>query len=166
MNYNQTNHKEESTREEIEKAKTSAFKLLSYRIRTCKEISDKLKEKSFSQKTIVAVIKDLKRIDYLNDYKFAKEFIESRLSHNPKGKRLLRHELLKKGIEENILDELLREQMPERKEEDIAQTLAEKIWQRKKNIEINKRKAQVYNYLMRRGFNGSCVTKILRKLSV
>lgn len=150
--------------EEIEKAKSSAFRLLSYRIRSCKEMSDKLKSKGFSQDAINAVIRDLKRIDYLNDYKFAKEFIESRLIHNPKGKKLLRYELLKKGIEKTIIDELLQEQMPERKEETIAQTLAEKIWHRKKNIEINKRKAQVYNYLIRRGFTASCAMKILTEL--
>lgn len=152
-------------REEIEKAKSSAFKLLSYRIRTCKEISDKLKDKGFSQSVINAVIEDLKRIDYLNDYKFAKEFIESRLIHNPKGKKLLRYELLKKGIGENIIDELLREQMSEQKEELLAKALAEKIWQRKKNVEINKRKAQTYNYLARRGFSVSLATKILEEIS-
>ncbi len=151
-------------REEIEKAKSYAFKLLSYRIRSCKEMSDKLKSRGFSQDTIDEVIHDLKRIDYLDDYKFAKEFIESRLIHNPKGKKLLHYELLKKGLEESIIDELLHEQMPQRKEEDIAKTLAEKIWQRKKNIEINKRKAQVYNYLIRRGFNNSCAMKILAEL--
>ncbi|MDD5454099.1 MAG: regulatory protein RecX [Candidatus Ratteibacteria bacterium] len=151
--------------EEIEKAKSSAFKLLSYRIRSCKEISDKLKDKGFSQSVINSVIEDLKRIDYLNDYKFAKEFIESRLIHNPKGKKLLRYELLKKGIEEGIIDGLLREQMPEQKEELLAQTLAEKIWQRKKNIEINKRKAQTYDYLARRGFSVSLATKILEEIS-
>jgi len=150
---------------EIEKAKSSAFRLLSYRIRSCKEMSDKLKSKGFSQEAINAVIRDLKRIDYLNDYKFAKEFIESRLIHNPKGKKLLRYELLKKGVEESIIDELLQEQMPKRKEEEIARTLAEKIWRRKKNVEINKRKAQVYNYLIRRGFIASCAMKILDKLS-
>src|SRR4030042_1258169 len=96
---------------ELEKAKSSAFKLLSYRIRSCKEISDKLKDKGFSQDTIAAVIRDLKRIDYLDDYKFAKEFIESRLIHNPKGEKLLRYELLKKGVDKNTIDELLREQM-------------------------------------------------------
>jgi len=151
--------------EEIEKAKSSAFKLLSCRMRSCKEISDKLKGKGFSQDTITAVIRDLKRIDYLDDYKFTKEFVESRLIHNPKGKKLLRYELLKKGIEESIIDELLREQMPKDREENIAKTLAEKIWQRKNNVEINKRKAQVYNYLLRRGFNASYIVKILEELS-
>jgi regulatory protein len=151
--------------EELEKAKSSAFRLLSYRMRSCKEISDKLKSKGFSQDTIDAAIAELKRIDYLNYYKFAGEFIESRLIHNPKGKKLLRHELLKKGVEENIIDELLSEQMPEQKEKLLAEILAEKVWQRKKNVETNKRKAQIYNYLLRRGFPHLLITKILEDIS-
>jgi len=150
--------------EEIEKAKSVAFRLLSYRMRSCKEIADKLKEKGFPRDTIHTVIRDLKRINYLDDYKFAKEFVESRLIHNPKGRTLLRYELSQKGVESKIIDAVIEEKISTAKEEKTARLLAEKVWQKKKNIEINKRKAQTYNYLARRGFPVSIVTKILDEL--
>ena len=150
--------------EEIEKAKSVAFRLLSYRMRSCKEIADKLKEKGFPRDTIHTVIRDLKRINYLDDYKFAKEFVESRLIHNPKGRTLLRYELSQKGVESKIIDAVIEEKISTAKEEKTARLLAEKVWQKKKNREIIKRKAQTYNYLARRGFPVSIVTKILDEL--
>lgn len=150
--------------EEIEKAKGIAFRFLSYRTRSCKEIADKLKEKGFRQNTIRVVIQDLKRINYLNDLEFAKEFVESRLIHNPKGRAFLRYELLQKGVENNIIDEVIGAKLSAEKEENIARLLAEKIWQKKKNVETIKRKAQTYNYLARRGFPAFLVTKILEEL--
>lgn len=150
--------------EEIEKAKVIAFRLLSYRIRSCKEIVDKLKEKKFSKEVINTVLRDLKRINYLNDLEFAKEFVESRLIHNPKGKKLLRYELLQKGVENKIIDEVIEEKISTEKEENIARLLAEKLWEKKKNIEGIKRKAQTYNYLVRRGFPSSLIIKILEDL--
>ena len=155
---------ETKLQEEIEKAKSAAFRLLSYRMRSCKEMSDKLKEKGFPKDIVHTVIQDLKRINYLNDSEFAKAFVESRLNHNPKGKMLLRHELSQKGVENKIIDEVIGEKISPEKEEDIARLLAEKVWQKKKNVEKNKRKAKTYNYLARRGFPASLVTKILEGL--
>ena len=132
-------------------------------MRSCKEISDKLKEKGFPQDIIRTVIKDLKRLDFLNDLNFAKAFVESRLIHNPKGRAFLRYELFKKGVENKIIDEAIGEKISAEKEEDIAQLLAEKVWQKKKNVEVMKRKAQTYNYLARRGFPASLVTKIVEE---
>ena len=100
----------------------------------------------------------------MNDLEFAKEFVESRLIHNPKGRVLFRYELSQKGIESKIIDKVIGEKISNKKEENIARLLAEKVWQKKKNIEITKRKAQTYNYLARRGFPVSLVTKILEDL--
>mgnify|MGYP001420556146 CR=1 FL=1 len=133
-------------------------------MRSCKEIADKLKEKGFPQSVIHTVIQDLKRIDYLNDLAFAKEFVESRLIHNPKGKIFLRYELSQKGIENKIIDEVIGAKLSTEKEENIARVLAEKVWNRKKNIETIKRKAQTYNYLARRGFPASLIKRILDNL--
>lgn len=135
-------------------------------MRSCKEIEDKLKEKGFPQSIIHTVIQDLKRIDCLNDLTFAKEFIESRLIHNPKGKIFLRYELSRKGIENKIIDEVIGEKLSTEKEENMARVLAEKVWNRKKHIETIKRKTQTYNYLARRGFPVSLIKRILSDLPV
>jgi regulatory protein len=150
--------------EEIEKAKQAAFRLLSYRIRSCQELADKLKEKGFSKEVVKTVVKDLKRIDYLNDSDFSKEFVESRLIHNPKGKKLLRYELIQKGVESKIIDKVIEEKIPPEKEENIAKVLARKVWNRKKGLEENKRKMQTYNYLARRGFPISLIVETIKKL--
>ena len=155
---------ETKLQEEIEKAKGIAFRFLSYRMRSCKEVADKLKEKGFRQDTIHKVIRNLRRINYLNDLEFAKEFVESRLIHNPKGRAFLRYELSQKGVENKIIDEVIEGKMSTEKEENIARRLAEKVWNKKNNIETIKRKAQTYNYLARRGFPSSLIKRILEDL--
>lgn len=150
--------------EKIEKAKQAAFRLLSYRIRSCQELSDKLKEKGFPKEVVQTVVNDLKRINYLNDTEFARAFVESHLIHNPKGKKILRYELLKRGVENDLIDKVIEEKISPEKEEETAKSLAEKIWHRKKGMEENKRKMQTYNYLARRGFSVSLIVEIIKKL--
>lgn len=127
-------------------------------------MSDKLQDKGFTQNIIQAVIQDLKRINYLNDYEFAKTFIESRLIHNPKGKTLLLYELLKKGVDKDTINKVLDEIISREKEENMVKVLAQKLWQKKRNLDKAKRKAQTYNYLARRGFPASLIIKILEEL--
>ncbi|HIE43457.1 MAG TPA: regulatory protein RecX [Candidatus Omnitrophica bacterium] len=151
--------------EEIEKAKEATFKLISYRMRSCKELEDRLKKKGFSQAVIDEVIQELSRMNYLNDIEFARAFVESRLLHNPKGKSFLKYELLQKGVDKQTAEEVVGEMMPPEEEEKFARLLAEKIWKKKKNLEEVKRKAQTYNYLARRGFPASLIKRIVEELS-
>ncbi|MCK4649219.1 RecX family transcriptional regulator, partial [bacterium] len=62
----------------VKKAKDYAFKLLSYRPRSIKEIRNRLKKKDYSSKVILEVIKDLKRLKFLNNKEFARMWVESR----------------------------------------------------------------------------------------
>lgn len=79
----------------------SAFHFLSFRSRSEKEMRDYLNKKEFHQ--IDETIQKLKDLDFINDAKFAQEFIESRSKNKPKGKKALTIELARKGIRiENI----------------------------------------------------------------
>ena len=152
--------------EEIEKAKRIAFRFISYRMRSCWEVEEKLKKKGFLQNTIKTVITDLKRINYLNDVEFARAFVEARLTHNPKGKFLLKGELQKKGVDKKIAEEVIEEKMSSEEEKRIARKLAERVWEKKKNLQKIKRKAQTYHYLARRGFSSSLIEKIIEEISI
>jgi len=149
----------------LEKAKQASFRLLSYRARSCKELSDRLKQKGFSEEVINKVVGRLKEIDYLNDLEFAYLFLEDRIKHNPKGRILLTIELKRKGIAQEIIDKVLQEKLPSEKEEELAFNLARVKWQRKKDVEENKKKQQIYTLLARRGFSISLAKEIVENLS-
>ena len=148
----------------LEKAKQASFRLLSYRARSAKELSERLKRKGFSEQVINKVVSRLKEIDYINDLKFAYLFVEDRIKHNPKGRILLKIELKRKGLEEEVVDKVLQEKLPPEKEEELAFNLAQKKWRRRKDVEENKRKQQIYALLTRRGFSISLAKEIVDNL--
>lgn len=74
----------------------SAFHFLSFRSRSEKEMRDYLNKKEFHQ--IDETIQKLKDLDFINDAKFAREFIAARSRNKPKGKKALAIELARKGI--------------------------------------------------------------------
>lgn len=81
----------------------SAFHFLSFRSRSEKEMRDYLEKKQTSTPDVEATIDKLKELDFINDDKFAKEFIAARSHNKPKGKKALMIELARKGIRiENI----------------------------------------------------------------
>lgn len=81
----------------------SAFHFLSFRSRSEKEMLDFLIKKDFETSEIAQTLLKLKELNFINDAKFAQEFIESRSKNKPKGKKALMIELARKGIRiENI----------------------------------------------------------------
>jgi len=57
---------------ELKKAKSSVYRLLKIRLRSEKELRDKLNEKKIRQTVIDSVIKHLREINYIDDRIFAK----------------------------------------------------------------------------------------------
>ena len=63
----------------------------------------------FSALTVDKVISFLKNEGVLDDEKFATMWIQQRLMDKPRSRRLLRHELINKGIETSIVEEIVKE---------------------------------------------------------
>ena len=87
-----------------------AIRYLGYRRRSRKEVDRYLSgRKGFARKTVSAVMTRLEEERYLNDEEFARLFIESRVRLRPRSCALLRHELYRKGIDDDVLDTVLKE---------------------------------------------------------
>lgn len=98
---------EEITRCDLaEKAIKSAFRYISYRLRSEKEIREHLSKHGFDN-VIEEVIKRLKELSLVDDVAFARFWKENRVSFKPLSRRLLRQELKQKGIAEPIIAEVI-----------------------------------------------------------
>ena len=140
------------TKEERKKeAKDVALKFLSFSRRTEKQVKEKLRKKEFDEKTINSTIDKLKEFDLINDFEFATSWVKDRLAFKPRGKRLLKQELWKKGIRKDIIERVTEELCQD--EEKKALELVEKIKKRYKNLEPQVAKRRMYNLLLRRGFS-------------
>ena len=153
----------EITEEERKKeAKDAALRFLSFRRRTEKQVREKLKKKEFDEKIIKATIDKLKEFDLINDLEFATCWVKDRLAYKPRGKKLLKQELWKKGIRKDIIEQVTEELCQD--EDKSALELVEKIKKRYKNLEPKVAKRRMFNLLLRRGFSYGTVNRALQSI--
>ena len=81
-------------------AKKISYDLLSFRLRSTKEIRDKLRFKKISPKIIDRTISHLSELNFLNDEEFAKQYILAKTASKPLGKNLIKQKLIQFGISE------------------------------------------------------------------
>ena len=153
--------------EQLQKAKDAAYNYLSYRARSVKEVRDKLVQKEFAEEIIEQVVDDLQRQKLLNDREFARRFVEARLGR-ANGSRKLAQELRRKGIETEIIDEVLGEFAATLDSEERAVGLLGKQAWRYRGLERDKAKRRMLGFLARRGYDAqmarSAVDKVWQEL--
>ncbi|MBU4310557.1 recombination regulator RecX [bacterium] len=153
-----------SGKEGVKKAKDYAFKLLSYRPRSVKEIQDRLKKKDYSSRIISEVIKSLKRLKFLNDKEFAKMWVESRIKTRPMGRHRLYQELIQKGIDRELIEKTLSNYREE-EEIELAKELAQRKLKRSyQNLDKVTTKRRLYGFLQRRGFSYDTIQEVMKEL--
>jgi len=151
-------------KEEVKIAKDYAFKLLSYRPRSIKEIRNRLKKKDYSLKVISEVIKSLKRLKFLNDREFAKIWVENRIRTKPMGRYRLYQELIQKGIDRDLIEKTLNDYQEE-EEIKLARELAQRKLKRSyQNLDEVTTKRRLYGFLQRRGFSYDTIQEILKEI--
>ncbi len=160
-------------KEELSKLTDRVLRFLAVRPRSEREVFDYLVKKiskdqnvHYSQAKdsllIKQIIGKLKKYQYLNDIEFARWWINSRIRTNPKGPNLLKFELIKKGIDREIIDSALKlfpSQLVIAKKI-IAKKL--KAWQKLPNLEFKKK---IYQYLASRGFDSETIRAVFANLN-
>lgn len=149
--------------DEIAKAKSYAFHLLTQRSYSCKGMTDKLKRKGFSEETIKTTIETLEKLGYIKDEEFARNWVESRKRLKPKGKFALRNELYRKGIDKTTVDCVLAE-IDESEERKMARRAAEKRVKRYRKLDSEVAKRRLFNFLCQRGFESVIAQEITEEL--
>ncbi|CCU79182.1 Regulatory protein RecX [Halanaerobium saccharolyticum subsp. saccharolyticum DSM 6643] len=148
-------------KKEFSKARNKAFKLLSYRERTIKEIEDRLSKKDFEADVIKAVVDFLLEKDYLNEERFAEMWIRSRKKHHPRGRKLIYKELKNKGVNQRLINNALNEYLSNQEELEMAEYLKDK-WLRRRTEEDSS-SYKLKNYLANKGFSYDLVYKVTDK---
>jgi regulatory protein len=150
------------------KLRNYVFLLLKYRSRSEKEIREKLTTKKNPPEIIDKVIADLKKIGLIDDRKFALDWLNFRLKAAFGIKKVI-FELKQKGIDKDIINELIKRAEKENLSSGILQSLAEKKFRMlgKRHMDKFKIKQKLFNYLMRRGFSPAdtlgCLDKLVRR---
>jgi regulatory protein len=148
--------------DELDKAVNKALAFLTIRPRSIREVRDRLKEKEVVPETIDAVITRLEGWGYIGDEGFARYWVENRGSNQPRGKRLLRQELWRKGVERETVDQVLEEATID--EYGDALTLARKRLVQLRALDEQTQRRRLASFLQRRGYDWPTTKRALDAL--
>lgn len=149
----------------LARARNNAYALLRQRPRSESEIVKRLSLKGYGEDQVAAVIEELKKLGHIDDAKFAKEWVESRMRANPKGDAVLRQELRHKGVEEALIEEALSQKAQRFDDRKIALSMAREQFERFKKLDRRKAAKRVYDFLARRGFGYGIIQGIIEELT-
>jgi len=148
----------------LARARNNAYALLRQRPRSVYEIRSRLKLKGYADNLIEDVVASLERAGELNDERFARFWVESRMHMNPAGDVVLKHELIRNGINDSIIETVLTEKSENYDEYEIALSMAKDRFERLKKLDRRKATKRIYDLLLRRGFNYENIRRVVENL--
>jgi len=150
--------------DDYQRLRDYSLRLLSFRPRSVKEISDKLKKfaqkRNFPDRFVEKILVELKNQRFLDDKEFARWWIGQRQSYKPKGKKAIITELLQKGIPKEIIEEAVASG-GENNEYELAMRVIDKKLSHLKHLPSEKLKIKIRDLLLRRGFDWETIYKVI-----
>ena len=155
---------EQLRREEAEqRAVDRALNYLSFRPRSREEVRRYLRRKETPPEIIDAALARLDRLDFVNDHNFAEFWIGTREQFSPRGARALKNELRMKGVDREVVNELVDD------EQDGERAL--RAGRKKAMLLVNipdmdyaTFRNRLGSFLQRRGFGYEVTTRTVRAL--
>jgi regulatory protein len=142
-------------------AKEKAVRILTAHDRTAAELSQRLHDAGYDKEIYDAAIQDLKTIGYVNDIRFAQRYIAEKIQTKAVSRKLLRYELIAKGITEDTIDHVLSEL--EQDEDEIALRSVRKKFG-KYDVSDPSVQKKIYAFLNHRGYSYDLCRSILSDL--
>ena len=154
---------EETYREIIDevltkRAKIRCIYLLKSMDRTEYQLRTKLKQGGYPEEAVNTAIEYVKNLHYIDDNRYAQYYIEGRTGS--KSKQQITQDLLRRGISKELIQSIYEQQEPEDETDQIRK------WVEKKRVDLEtadpKEIIRLYGFLMRKGFQSSDISKVLR----
>ena len=153
---------------DLEAARNVAFRYLGFTARSSSEMVKRLARSEFTQETIEAVIAELVAQNYLDDEKFAQDWVEDRADRKRYGRRRLSQELSGKGIDKDTIQEAIGTVTDDdelRRAVDAAQAKWRNMdIQTLSREELDAEKRRLTGFLQRRGFSFAIIKKVFDTL--
>jgi regulatory protein len=100
--------------------------------------------------------------DYINDERFANQFVHSKTTYEKLGKRAIAFKLREKGVDADLIASAIDE-IDEENEEEQARELALRKARSNRRYEYQKRVQQIAGLLSRRGYSGSLIFRLAKE---
>lgn len=148
--------------EEQNKAYLLALRYLGIRPRSAAQVERYLSGKGHLPETVNAVVRRCEQQGYLDDERFARQWVQERLRLKGKSSLVLRRELLQKGIPASIADRAIA-QITRDDELDAARKLvAKKTSNGTRQLDVDGERKMML-MLMRHGFSAAVIQQMRRE---
>jgi len=127
---------------------------------TKSEIRRQLAHHGFSTDTVATALAELIQSGHIRDRKYAENWVVRRQKSNPRGKTLLKHELVKKGIDKETVEQVVAA-IDTEEETKIALRIARKRARQYRRLPNHVAKRRLHGFLARRGFGTDIVRQVL-----
>lgn len=150
------------SRAEAALATEMALRLLAVRLRSRRELEERLRRRRIAPEVVGGVIDRLTSEGLIDDARFARAWINSRLALRPSGGLRLRGELLRKGVAPEVIEQALREAFSETDEHQLALHVARSRARRYRAQPAEVAYRRLAGVLHRRGFSPGAIAAALR----
>ena len=140
---------------DVDKAKDVALRLLGRRSYTRREIVRKLRGRQFRKQAIEDALQRLEQVGLVDDRTFSRSWVQERMRLRPMGRPRLFRELTRRGVEQEIVGQVLDEMMADVDPGEIAFDLLKSRRRRYEGLDRMQALSRMYGFLVRRGFDGS-----------
>lgn len=150
---------------EQREARRKALRLLEHMDRTEKGLQERLIQGGFSEAAAEDAVAYVKDYGYVNDYRYALNYILYRI--HSKSRQKILQELLQKGISRDVASEAWEEasDLEEPDETSLLRTAIEKKCSPGDTLD-DKAMRRLYGYLQRRGFRMGDITAVLDEMGI
>jgi regulatory protein len=149
-----------SSKDEEQRAYHRAVRYLSRRPHAEQEIRDKLYRNGITEPVLTRTLDRLRETGLVDDVKFARAWVENRLTFRPRSAHALRLELKRKGVPAETIDKALSGF----EEVGAARQAAEKGMRRYSHLKPEVARRRLMAYLTRRGFSYGVVKEVSQQV--
>ena len=130
---------------------------------TKSEMERRLAREGFSEEAVETAIEELIDSGHIRDRKYAENWVIRRQKSNPRGKTLLKHELLDKGVDRETAEQVVA-QVAAEDEATLALQIAQRRVKQYQRLPTQVAKRRLHGFLARRGFGAEVVKQVLEQI--
>jgi regulatory protein len=146
-------------------AKEKAYNILARRNHSTKELERKLIQRKFERGIIKEIIDELVNLNFLDDERFAREYLEEKLRFKNVGLEKIKNELFYKGVPREIIKNIIEEKTDIDETESALQLAEKKIKSILKKVTDRRIiRQKIYSFLLSKGYKYETIENVINKI--
>ena len=137
------------------------MRYLGHRGRCAAEVENYLRHHGVTDTVIDATLEKLRRLSYIDDEAFARNWALSRVQNQGYGAQRIEQELKAKGVGDSAIHAVIREIFAQENEEERARKILAKRFMHE-NLEEPRTLRRAAAFLQRRGYSSKVIFELLR----